>query len=1149
MSIVGILMIFIFCNGQRISSFWNQCFGKNKNLRSVDYSTNTQKSINWSSLSVKLKKNFRNIRDIIIKDKISYVFLAVITLFLTSIQVFFTNKKLNASFINKTRNLEIIKITCHKIEEYYMFEDLFYLPLSLLFLVILQIFSRTGRFNKYIMNRFKDFFQTDFFKNVQRTKKKEHEDRIKKKEEEMLKQKCGKCKYVSTKCCSHYFCTLFCCMFCCSCCVPPGSDTRCFLFYSLQLGWQQTTCKKICDIIKLIFKIILCVPLWKFLLNLTKEKKPENKNDEDDQIQYALDEDDFDLKEQRMYRNKAPCPFPSTPFSTSNRAQSAAVYVIYTYDVLNIFMYVYTLSLSPKLIPFIGNIGTPGIILDLLIQVIQVLLIGIKFYPILVVADSEPNFLIYLFSSTYMFIIWTGWLLKKAFCSRSEAFVRQLFKLISTEFGDKVKYSIGLRRNLTDQFMAFFTDQDNMSENYLNAIKVKIPMIFDQYFRKNENLDYDQNEPNDIIDPMNSINFGYYSTQPNVISTTYMTSSATTLFSFRNKTRSKFKQFENKTLGYFFQTGSFDLIEILETLPLYLTLSYLVARYFMLCLSTAYTSLSRRYSNFKRAKNYKSKNVLTLRSNILNEQDNQILNDLLRQDVLGKLLNENGKLSNYQNHNILYVKNLFNNTSLFQAFKNAQLKKAKSLIAQRFEVSFIWYLIENKIYQNIHYFRYSKQFVNTYTVAFMVVYFFTLFGLRISNFLGSSFIQAVEQFYKLFLRYFAPLIDVEKHNLNTEINLCIIFTSLLTAYQLFLSIKNFKRDVLRLHKGEKFFRSLVLKYKDENYEDFIKKRNNASATITNDSLHFPGYLIAHLVYGYLMLFLILLCVMIIFKFLYYVTNLQTSLQIFLPIVILFTLKFTFIKFIVRIVLLKTDKQRIVNLAPYFLLTYFNFFFDCFLGLVACASRVWQTTIVSIFFLPRLDKSIFNKENDLLIRRLDKGHLAYLNYVRMDHWYNNNIMNCFCEISIESIMFSEYYKEYFRIISYYNFKKVKMINGNVESGIGKRKLSIPNRYNKVFINQPKKSSNLRSVVSELVATDENPENKFHFKYESFLRLRNLIFLSLLLNKNPALRKYRYHYLNRVKQEEIDDPNYSNVETAEAFIKRWGKFKKKFEFLKK
>lgn len=55
----------------------------------------------------------------------------------------------------------------------------------------------------------------------------------------------------------------------------------------------------------------------------------------------------------------------------------------------------------------------------------------------------------------------------------------------------------------------------------------------------------------------------------------------------------------------------------------------------------------------------------------------------------------------------------------------------------------------------------------------------------------------------------------------------------------------------------------------------------------------------------------------------------------------------------------------------------------------------------------------------------------------------------------------------------------------------------------------------------------------FKYESFLRLRNIFYLCLLLKKNPTLQTYRYHYLQEVKRRDLAS-NRSKVESSSNFI---------------
>lgn len=373
-----------------------------------------------------------------------------------------------------------------------------------------------------------------------------------------------------------------------------------------------------------------------------------------------------------------------------------------------------------------------------------------------------------------------------------------------------------------------------------------------------------------------------------------------------------------------------------------------------------------------------------------------------------------------KNHNYCYIRNLFGDANIY-----GQTIVKEESFGNRIKESYIYDLIQRRIYRNIPYMKFSKQFINTYTVAFMVIYFFTLFGMRLSNIFGNALVGGIELIYRFFLGGLIPTLDANSHNFNTEFRVTCLLTSFLILIQLFSSIKTFHEDLLKLNKGEKFFTSFVYRYKDEEYSKVIKKRNKESMTIASDSLHFPGYLIAHLVYGYVLLFLAVFFVVVVFKVFYYLPGaIQATINLLLPIFILFAFKFISIKYLVRTIFLRRDQQRITNLAPYYVISYFNFFFDCFLGLIACASRIWQTTIISMIRLPRLDKSMFNREDDLLMRRLDKGHLAYLNYVRMEHWYNNPILNGFCEMLLESMFYSQIYRQKFYFMTYSTNKFIR-----------------------------------------------------------------------------------------------------------------------------
>ena len=328
---------------------------------------------------------------------------------------------------------------------------------------------------------------------------------------------------------------------------------------------------------------------------------------------------------------------------------------------------------------------------------------------------------------------------------------------------------------------------------------------------------------------------------------------------------------------------------------------------------------------------------------------------------------------------------------------------------------------------------------------------------------------------------------------------------------------------------------------------------------------------------------------------------ERGLELFLPIFILFSFKYVFIKFAVTAVLMRDEnQQRVTNLAFYYVLCYFNFFFDCFLGLVACMSRIWQTAIISMLYLPRLDTSMFNAENEVLIRRIDKGHLAYLNYVRMEHWYNNQILKGFCELLLESMFYSQIYKNQYENEAHSHGESIQATDGPGKFVIKKliSQTATSKTYSTTEVTIPKFISKSKSfnplhqkkslpmTVHENQQGEEDEENEpkvdyadmlledqenqgrklekpmraiskmngslikqanDSFQYKSFLRLRNMIFLCLLLRKNPSLQRYRLHYLELVRKEEREKLKEKSNQSASEFLEEH--FVKKFKTLKK
>jgi hypothetical protein len=318
------------------------------------------------------------------------------------------------------------------------------------------------------------------------------------------------------------------------------------------------------------------------------------------------------------------------------------------------------------------------------------------------------------------------------------------------------------------------------------------------------------------------------------------------------------------------------IINILENLPLYLTLSFLLARYIVLFFGQTTDWISKKL--IPRQGEDSGKNFFnTYISNIegLSEETyNQIQMDVdIYLDNLSDVKHESSLTSEIKyrdNHNYNYIQNLITRIKFFDykcsgARGRVRCTKLAKQVAEK--VSWMWWFVETYVYKSVPHMKYSKQFINTYTVAFMVVYFFTLFGFRLSNLFGNTIVVTIELIYRFIFRGMIPTFNFEEHNFNAEFRMTCLFTSFVIAVQLLLSIRHFHYDLMKLHKGEKLIHRLADKYRD--IVDIAKERNRQSSTITSDSLHFPGYMIAHLVYGYALLFIVFFCCTILIKLLFY----------------------------------------------------------------------------------------------------------------------------------------------------------------------------------------------------------------------------------------------------------------------------------------
>ena len=93
-----------------------------------------------------------------------------------------------------------------------------------------------------------------------------------------------------------------------------------------------------------------------------------------------------------------------------------------------------------------------------------------------------------------------------------------------------------------------------------------------------------------------------------------------------------------------------------------------------------------------------------------------------------------------------------------------------------------------------------------------------------------------------------------------------------------------------------------------------------------------------------------------------------------------------------------------NLNIFFVFAYFNFFFDCFLGIVSCALRVSKASTAALIFLPRLDYCIFGRA----LEKVDSGFISYVSFIHMECLHTHPVLVYYCSLVNERIDKREQY---------------------------------------------------------------------------------------------------------------------------------------------
>ena len=149
-------------------------------------------------------------------------------------------------------------------------------------------------------------------------------------------------------------------------------------------------------------------------------------------------------------------------------------------------------------------------------------------------------------------------------------------------------------------------------------------------------------------------------------------------------------------------------------------------------------------------------------------------------------------------------------------------------------------------------------------------------------------------------------------------------------------------------------------------------------------------------------------IIIIIKFLikfYFIT--ENLAKICLPILTIYLFKKIIIWYLCHYFLTNKSQHTssLRNHKLYFILNHFNFFFDCFLGSFVCFMRMAKSSVAALFFMPRLDYSIFGR----YLEKTDMGFISYVTFIHMEVSQTHPVKIAFCEYLNRSLDDNEYPK--------------------------------------------------------------------------------------------------------------------------------------------
>ncbi|CAF4254062.1 unnamed protein product [Rotaria sp. Silwood2] len=278
-----------------------------------------------------------------------------------------------------------------------------------------------------------------------------------------------------------------------------------------------------------------------------------------------------------------------------------------------------------------------------------------------------------------------------------------------------------------------------------------------------------------------------------------------------------------------------------------------------------------------------------------------------------------------------------------------------------------------KIYRCHRYFTYSIQILCTYTVVLIVIYNLTC----LLTFYGIYSIKnQLDRIHFLILNQLNWDIELGTTFIN-DLFICSILSVIIYCTQIFNGLNKIQQHLISAYAGK--------------YIDIPPRHNFSNNELISKCLHFSGYLCGYTAWGFIIFYKISFIICFLFRlWIRYDSRwFQHILALCLPIILIYLLKHILMSLLSEFVFLQNFGRTpsLNNRRIYFIFNYFNFFFDCFLGILSCVIRVSKSLLASLLFMGRLDYSFMGRN----LERLDQGYATYVTFIHMEIIHGHPIL--------------------------------------------------------------------------------------------------------------------------------------------------------------